>query len=176
MCREPVSIKSFAVKEKQEVQVTTRFLTGKMLMFAKLSLMSFTYELLETFCFQDEKVKENYEKYLIEKVYMYHILTNTKSTSLQILFVSDSAGDIIESKYRELIFEVIGASKIYNNFDTSNEFWAKFGFQKPSLYKYLVYFSVENIDNLRYLTIAFNPKEYFKMFKNNLVKKKHKEY
>lgn len=48
---EAVCIKSFVVKERQEMQVTTRFLSGKMLMFAKLSLMSFIYETLETFCF-----------------------------------------------------------------------------------------------------------------------------
>ena len=65
---ESVIIISFAVKEKQEVQVTIRFLSGKMLLFAKLSLISFTYELLETFCFPDEKVKQNYENHLIEKV------------------------------------------------------------------------------------------------------------
>ena len=55
---ESVRTKSFAVKEKQELQVTTRVLSGKMLTFAKLSLMSFIYELLETFCFPDEKVKK----------------------------------------------------------------------------------------------------------------------
>ena len=44
---ESVSFKSFATKEKQEVHLTTRFLFGKMLMFAKLSLVSFIYELLE---------------------------------------------------------------------------------------------------------------------------------
>ena len=37
---ETATIKSFAMKEKQEVQVTTTFLSGKMLMFAKPSLMS----------------------------------------------------------------------------------------------------------------------------------------
>ena len=53
-CAEEVaSIKSIAVKERQEVQVNTRFLSGKMLMLAKLSLMSFIYEVLETFCFPD---------------------------------------------------------------------------------------------------------------------------
>ena len=55
---ESVSIKSFAVKEKKEVGATTKFLSGKMLMFAKLSLMSFIYDILETFCFPDEKVKK----------------------------------------------------------------------------------------------------------------------
>ena len=50
---EAASNKSIAVKERQEVQVTTRFLSGKMLMFSKLSLMSFMSEVLETFCFPD---------------------------------------------------------------------------------------------------------------------------
>ena len=55
---ESVSIKSFAVKEKKEVEAKTIFLSGKMLMLAKLSLMSFIYDILETFCFSDEKVKK----------------------------------------------------------------------------------------------------------------------
>ena len=63
-------------------------------MFAKLSLMSFVYEMLETFYFPDEKVRKIYDEYLIEKVYMYHILTDTDSTSLQFLFISDSISDI----------------------------------------------------------------------------------
>ena len=50
-----VSIKSFAIKGKQEVQATTSFLSGKMLMLAKLSLISFIYELLEKVFFQMKK-------------------------------------------------------------------------------------------------------------------------
>ena len=38
---ESASIKSFAIKKNDQVKVTTRFLSGKMLMFAKLPLMSF---------------------------------------------------------------------------------------------------------------------------------------
>ena len=74
---ESVSIKSFAVKGKKQVRTTTRFLSGKVLMFAKLSLMSFICDILETFCFSDKKVKKIYEKYQIENVYIYHILTDT---------------------------------------------------------------------------------------------------
>ena len=119
---ETVTIKSFGVKKRQEVQVTTRFLSGKMLMFAKLFFMSFIYEVLETFCFPDEKAEKIYEKYLIEKVYMYHILTDTDSICLQFLFVSDPSSNIVDAKYREIIFEVINASEIYYRFDTSLEF------------------------------------------------------
>ena len=66
-CQESASIKSFAVKQSDQVKLTTRFLSWKMLMFVKLSLMSFIYKMLETFCFQDKKVLEIFQKYGIEK-------------------------------------------------------------------------------------------------------------
>ena len=39
--QESASIKSFAINKNDKVKVTIRFLSGKMLMFTKLSLMSF---------------------------------------------------------------------------------------------------------------------------------------
>ena len=63
-------------------------------MFAKLLLMSFIYEILETFYFSDKKVREIYDWYLIEKVYIYHILTDTDSISLQFYFISNPENDI----------------------------------------------------------------------------------
>ena len=65
-------------KEKKQVRSTTRFLSGKVLMFAQLSLMSFICDILETFCFPNNKLKKIYDKYQIENVYIYHILTDTK--------------------------------------------------------------------------------------------------
>ena len=53
------SIKSFAVKKRSSVKVTTRFISGKLLIFVKLSLVSFIYEVIETFCFPDENVRES---------------------------------------------------------------------------------------------------------------------
>ena len=70
---ESASIKPFTVKKRDHIKVTTRFLSGKMLMFAKLSLMSFIYEVLETFCFSDEKVQAILKKYGIEIVNIYYI-------------------------------------------------------------------------------------------------------
>ena len=49
-------------------------------MLAKLSLMSFIYEMLEIFYFPDKKVQKFFDKYLIEKVYIYHVLADTDST------------------------------------------------------------------------------------------------
>ena len=71
-------------EKNYNVMLTTRFLSGKMLMLAKLSLMSFIYEFVENFYFPDETVIEIYEKHLIEKVYVYHVLTDADST----IFVS----------------------------------------------------------------------------------------
>ena len=88
-CQESALIKSFAVKQSNQVKLTTRFLSGKLLMFAKLSLRSFIYEMLETFSFPDKKVQEIFQKYGIEKVHIYHVVTDTDSTCLKFLFVSD---------------------------------------------------------------------------------------
>ena len=80
----------------------------------------------------------------------------------------------VKKKYREIIFEVIIASKIYHRFDTSHKYWDKFGSQKDFLHKFLGYFSIKNIDNPCLLTIACNPKEYFELFENSQINKKHK--
>lgn len=58
----PFSIKCLAIKKINEVKLTTRFSTGKVLMFAKLSHISFIYDLLKTFCFRSEKTRKIHEK------------------------------------------------------------------------------------------------------------------
>ena len=116
-CLDSVSIETFAIKKNDNVKLTTRFLSGKILMFAKLSLMSFIYELIETFYFRSEIVKKIYQKYLIEKVYIYYRLSDTDSTCLNFIFVSSTDNDILDRKFREIIFEVIIAGEIYNRFD-----------------------------------------------------------
>ena len=92
--RESASIKSFSVKKRNEIKVTTRFMSGKLLMFAKLSLKSFIYDLTETFCFTQKKITDLHKKYLIEKVEIFHILTDTDSIVLKFIFISDRNSDL----------------------------------------------------------------------------------
>ena len=73
-------------------------------------LMSFIYELFETFYFPSKIVKKIYQKYLIEKVYIQHVLTKTNSTCLTFIFINSTDSDILDTKFRELIFEVIAAN------------------------------------------------------------------
>ena len=40
--------------------------------------------MLETFRFPDEKVQKIFDKYLIAKFYIYHVLTDTDSTCLNL--------------------------------------------------------------------------------------------
>ena len=65
------SIKSLAIEKKSNVTLTTRFMKGKMLMFAKTSLQSFVYDMIDVFCFPDQVVQEIYKKYSIEKCFLY---------------------------------------------------------------------------------------------------------
>ena len=157
--RESASIKSFAVKERNEIKVTTRFMSSKLLRFPKLSLKSFIYDIIETFCFPQKKIVNLYRKYLIEKVEIFHMLTGTDSTALNFIFISDPNSDLLEDKFRDIIFEVIVKSKIYKRFDTSHKFWDIFGIRKESRRKKLGYYKIENISNpciLTWLLIQWN--------------------
>ena len=120
--RGSASIKSFPVKKRSKVKVNIRFMSGKLLMFAKLSLKSFIYDPSEIFCFPTKVVSDIRKKYLIEKVEIFHILTDTDSTALKFISISDPNSDVPEDKFRDMIFEVIIATKIYKRFDASHEF------------------------------------------------------
>ena len=62
---------------------------------------------------------------VIEKVEIFHILTDTDSTALKFVFFSDLNSDVSEEKSRDIIFKVIIVSKIYKRFYSSHEFWVE---------------------------------------------------
>ena len=101
------SIKAVMVKQNPNVKVTTRFLSGKMLMFAKVSIKSFVYDIIDVFMFPDETTKSIYEKYKIRKCYVYQCLTDTDSTSISFIFICDFECVVNELTAREIIFEVM---------------------------------------------------------------------
>ena len=53
-----------------------------MLMFSKVSIKSFVYDLIDIFMFPNQETKEVYKKYQVEKCYVYHNLTDADSTSV----------------------------------------------------------------------------------------------
>ena len=149
------SIKSLAVKSSSKVNVTTRFMKGKMLMFAKVSILSFNYDLIDVFMFPNQKTKEIYEENNIIKCYL-------------------SECNLPENKARDLVFEIMLKSKIKDRLDLSNDFFKKFNEQDKSLKKQVGLYEVENINVPNLITVAINPKEYFELYKNKTFNNKCK--
>ena len=168
------AVKHIAVKPQTNVKCTTRFLAGKMLMFAKLSLKSFIYQLAEVFMFPDEIVRAIYNKYQIERVLVYHILTDTNSTAIQFIVISSVDSTFTEPQVRDIIFEVFSKTSLVDRFDKSDDFWKKFNVYDASNQKVLGLYEVESINDPCIVTLAVNPKEYFELFKSKRTNKKHK--
>ena len=85
------SIKSLATEKETKINLTTRFLNGKMLMFCKTSIQSFIYDLIHFFMFPDEDIKIIYDKYKIIKCFIYQNLRDTDSTSMFFVFICEVA-------------------------------------------------------------------------------------
>ena len=169
-------IKQIAVKTNTSIKCTTRFMSGKLLMFAKLSLKSFIYSIAELLAFpeENETVERIYRKYKIERIYCYHILTDTDSTSLNFLIISNVCSVFPESKVQNILFEIFSSTKIRKRFDKSDKFWEQFGVHMPENQKVLGLYEVESINDPCLVTLATNPKEYLEFFKGESVNKKHK--
>ena len=151
-------------------------MSGKLLMFAKLSLKSFTYSLAELLTFPEENkvVQEIFDKYLIEKNLIYQILTDTDSTSLQFVAISKLETTFTENDLRNILFEISSKIEIKDRFDKSDDFWQFFGVHMPDNQKVPGLYEVESINDQCLVTLEVNPKEYFEYFKSNNVNKKHK--
>ena len=144
-----------------------------MLMFSKVSLKAFVYDLIDIFCFPDNKVEEIYPRNNVIRCFIYLILTDTDSCSIQFLFINDLKSSITEEKARDLIFDII-ILKLGQRLDTSDDFYAKFLCQNKKIKKQVGLYEVESINNPNIITLAVNPKEYFEVFRTREINKKHK--
>ena len=60
------SVKSLAIEQSTKVNLTTRYLNGKMLMFSKVSMKSFVYDFIDVFMFANEEIQKIYAEFNIE--------------------------------------------------------------------------------------------------------------
>ena len=100
------SIKSLAIEKNSKINLTTRFLNGKMLMFSKVSIKSFVYDLIDIFMFPTPKILKIYHEYDIDYCYLYQNLTDTDTTSMFFVFLYNLNSCLSEDKARNIIFEV----------------------------------------------------------------------
>ena len=59
----------------------------------------------------------------INRCYLYQNVTHTDSTSVFFIFICDLSSSIWEDKARDIIFEVMIQSKIFDRLDLSAELW-----------------------------------------------------
>ena len=95
------SIKSLTVKKDGKINLTTKYFNGKMLMFSKVSLKSFVFDLIDVFMFPNEDTRKFYDEYQVQKCYLYQNLTDTDSTSVFFVFISHLGCSVDQRKSRE---------------------------------------------------------------------------
>ena len=88
------SIKSLAVEVKSNVAMTTRFMKGIMLMFAKTSLKGFVYDMIDVFMYPDDAVQKICKKHQVKTYKLYQNLTDTDSTPLTFVFICNHESTI----------------------------------------------------------------------------------
>ena len=154
--------------------MTTRFMKGIMLMFAKTSLKGFVYDMIDVFMYPDDTVQKIYKKHQVKTYKLYQNLTDTDSTPLTFVFICNHESTICERDSRRIIFEVMIASKILNRLDLSDDVWVQFDIQNKKLKKQVGLYEIESIGNLNILIISINPKEYFEKYRDKNINKKHK--
>ena len=101
------SIRLIAIEKSSKINLTTRFLNGKMLMFSKVSIKSFVYDLIDVFMFPNPEIQEIYKSYKVNPCYLYQNLTDRDSTSMFFVFICDLNSFIREDKARNIMFEVM---------------------------------------------------------------------
>ena len=167
-------IKSLAIEKKSSIALTTRFMKEKMLIFAKTSLRSFVYDIIDVFCYSDDVLKAVYSNYQVKRCFLHQNLTDTDGTSLTFVFICDHGCKINEKDPRKIIFEVLIISKIINHLDLSGKFWDQYAVQNKNLKNQFGLYEIESIDNPNILPISVNPKEYFEKCRDQSVNKKNK--
>ena len=82
------SDKDVACKKQTMVRVSTRCISSKLLKNTKISLTSFIYDCIDTFCFPNEETALIYNRHKIIKVLPYLLMTNTNSGSLEFIVIA----------------------------------------------------------------------------------------
>ena len=107
-------------------------------------------------------------------MFLYQNLSDTDSKSLLFVFICNLNCQLNEKDSRNVKFEVMINSKIFERLDLSNEFCSHFKVRNTSTEKKVGLYEIESIDNWNIVTIAVNPKEYFEKYRYKSFNKKYK--
>ena len=108
------------------MKVTSHFVNGKILIFAKISPSSFVYVIIDVFCCPPKYVKDIFSRNDFMKCFVYLILTDTDIASLLFVFICKLDWSITEDQARHLLFQILFETKILEWLETPDKFWEKF--------------------------------------------------
>ena len=107
-------------------------MSGKLLIFAKRLLKSFISSLVELLHFQQKNspiVASIFRKYDLEQIFCSQVLTDTDSTSIHFIFVSNLPSSYHECDVGDILFEFFSKTDIQERYPKSDEFWRCFNVQ-----------------------------------------------
>ena len=122
-------MKLTVVKGNTTINVTSRFTKEKILIFSKVLLKSFVYDLIDVFSFPTEEVKMIYDQYSVIKCHLYLDLTNISSRSIVFNLICKKERNVKKSESRKTIFDILKQSLIAKRLfqisfsDLSDMFW-----------------------------------------------------
>lgn len=137
--------------KNNKVKPTTKFFIGKKLIFAEISLKSFICSLVEKLYFLNKRTKEIYDKFTVEKVFPFYVLTDMHSTSLFFIFICKPESNIPHRYFRDLLFQIFVNNEISNRLGTSHELGINTTLE-INLLKNLSYYDIEHVGDLCQVT------------------------
>ena len=169
------SVFAVACKRQNNVRVSTRYIAAKLLINAKISLASFLYDCVDTFCFPNEKTQAIYARHKIIKVLPYLLMTDTDSGSLEFIIIAEDSCDCGEREMRDILLKIFLDNDIHKRLDLSNEFFEQFDKRNLAVRKQVGLYEFENIEHGIVCAICVNPKEYLEVYGILFdINKKHK--
>ena len=145
--------------------IMTCFMSGKLLILAKVSLAGFIYDVIDVFFFPNKRVRSLFEEKGIIQCFVYLLLTITDSALIQFILVYDKLRLITNKEAQNFISEITSGSKIFGRLNLLLEYFEGFNVQDEKLRKLVGMYEIEAIDNRTMISIKVNPEEYYEHYK-----------
>ena len=130
-------------------------------MLNAISFASFIYDCIDTFCFRNEDTSEIYARHKIIKVLPYPLMTDTDSTSLDFVVITEDTCACGERQMRDILIQIFLENDIHSRLDLSGEFFERFGKRNEAVQKQVGLYEFEDIQQGIICALCINSKEYF---------------
>ena len=146
------------------VKVSTRYISFTLLINAKISLASFIYDCIGTFCFPNEETSLIYTCHKIVKVLPYLLMTNTDLGSFEFMVITEDSCDCGEREMRDILLRIFLDNNIQHRLHLFGTFFAQLSKRNEAVRKQIGLCRFENVESGIICAIFVNPKEYFDLY------------